>query len=186
MLRNTEHLTYENSTPCTPIHTFLLQHTSPDLSSHQKLLEISTPQIGPPPLPIHRSLHINDILQPLPHLHNPTPNHPRINCYCFPHELLHRGRGIEPHYEVVSAVVAHLVLFGGFGEEEGAPVCYAADYATLGEDKIACCAGDSRRGGDVSSACLEIEQFQWRGVGTLFDFVGVVWSAYPNLANREY
>ena len=29
------------------------------------------------------------------------------------------------------------------------------------------------------------EQSQWRGVGALFDFVGVVGSAYTNLANRE-
>ena len=119
-------------------------HSPPSLS-HPKPLKISTSQIRPPPLPIHRPLHINDILQPLSHLHNPTPNHPRINCYRFPHELLYRGRGIEPHYEVVSAVVAHLVLFGGFGEEERTPVCYATNYATLGEDKVACCAGDSRR-----------------------------------------
>ena len=37
-----------------------------------------------------------------------------------------------------------------------------------------------------SIACLGIEQLQWRGVGALFDFVGVVWSAYPNLANYDY
>ena len=40
-------------------------------------------------------------------------------------------------------VMAHLILFDGFGKEEGAPVGYAADYATLGEDQSACCAGDS-------------------------------------------
>lgn len=34
----------------------------------------------------------------------------------------------------------------------------------------------------------ELEHFQWRGVGALFDFVGVVWSAYPNLVivSMEY
>ena len=142
--------------PCTPIQTFLLQYTSPGISPHPKPLKISTPQIRPPPLPIHRSLHINDILQPLPHLHHPTPNHPRINCYRFPYELLHRGRGIEPHYEVVSAVMAHLVLFGGFGEEEGTPICYATNHAALGEDEVTCCAGDPRREGDFSSACLGV------------------------------
>ena len=82
--------------------------------------------------------------------------------------------------------MAHLVLFGGFGEEEGAPICYATDHATLGEDKVTCCAGDSRGGGSVSIACLGLEQFQWRGVGALFDFVGVVWAAYSNLVNCEY
>ena len=56
-----------------------------------KPLKISTPQIRPLPLPIDRPFYINDILQSLPHLYNPTPNHTRINCYCFPHELLHFG-----------------------------------------------------------------------------------------------
>ena len=28
---------------------------------------------------------------------------------------------------------------------------------------------------------MQLEQFQWLGVGALFDFLGVVWSAYPNL-----
>ena len=149
MLRNTEHFTCENAIPCTPIHTFILRYTSPGLCPHPKPQKVSTPQICPPPLPIHRSLHINDILKPLPHLHHPTPNHPRINRYRFPYELLHRGRGIEPHYEVVSAVVAHLVLFGGFGKEEGTPIRYAPNYATLSEYKVSCCAGDSRGKGDV-------------------------------------
>ena len=26
-----------------------------------------------------------------------------------------------------------------------------------------------------------LERYQWRGVGALFDFIRVVWSAYPNL-----
>ena len=62
---------------------------------------------------------------------------------------------------MVSAIVAHLVLFGGFGEEEGTPIRYAANHATLGEDEIACCAGDSSGEGDVSIACLGMEQFRW-------------------------
>ncbi len=42
------------------------------------------------------------------------------------------------------AVVVGGALFSeGFGEEEGAPVAYAADYAAGGEDEGACCAGDS-------------------------------------------
>ena len=40
--------------------------------------------------------------------------------------------------------MAHLVLFDGFGEEEGTPVRYASDYTALGEDEGACCACDSR------------------------------------------
>ena len=54
--------------------------------------------------------------------------------------------------------MAHLVLLGGFREEEGAPVCYATNYATLGEYKIACCSSDSAGEEHVSIACL--------GVGT--------------------
>lgn len=82
--------------------------------------------------------------------------------------------------------MAHLVLFGRFREEEGAPICYATDYATLGEYKVACCAGDSRGGYLLVSRAWQLEQFQWQGVGTLFNFVGVVWSANPNLVTREY
>ena len=52
--------------------------------------------------------------------------------------------------------MAHLVLFGRFREEEGAPICYATNYATLGEYKIACCAGDSRGGRYISNACLAV------------------------------
>ena len=82
--------------------------------------------------------------------------------------------------------MAHLILFGRFGEEEGAPICYATNYATLGKDKVSCCAGNPRGGEDISIGFLGFEHCQWRGAGTLFDFVGGVWSAYPNLLYREY
>ena len=39
--------------------------------------------------------------------------------------------------------MAGLILFDGLGEEEAAPVCYAADDAALGEDEGAGCACDS-------------------------------------------
>lgn len=100
--------------------------------------------ILPPSLPIHGPLHINNILQSPSHLDHPAPYHPRIYCYRFSNELLCGWRGVETHYEVVPAVVAHLVLFDGFGEKEGTPIRYAPDYAALGEDEGACCACDSR------------------------------------------
>ena len=52
--------------------------------------------------------------------------------------------------------MAHLVLFGGFREEERAPVCYATNYATLGEYKITCCAGYSAGEEDVNIARLGV------------------------------
>ena len=58
---------------------------------------------------------------------------------------------------MVSAVVTHLVLFGGFGEEEGTPICYATNHATLGEDEVSCCASDSRGGEDISIGCPGVE-----------------------------
>ena len=45
----------------------------------------------------------------------------------------------------MAVVVGCALLAGGFGEEEGAPVCEAADYAAGGEDLVAGCAGDSGR-----------------------------------------
>ena len=40
----------------------------------------------------------------------------------------------------------------------------------------------------LASRAWELEHVQLRGVGALFDFVGVVWSAYPNLVfvSTEY
>ena len=55
--------------------------------------------------------------------------------------------------------MAHLILFGGFREEEGAPVCYATNYATLGEYKISCCTGDSAGEENVNIACLGVGAF---------------------------
>jgi hypothetical protein len=50
---------------------------------------------------------------------------------------------VEAHDEVVAVVVGCALLAGGFGEEESAPVCDAADDAAGGEDLVACCTGDS-------------------------------------------
>jgi hypothetical protein len=58
---------------------------------------------------------------------------------------------VEAHDEVVAIVVCCALLASGFGEEEGAPVCDAADDAAGCEDLIACCASDS--GGCVLGVC---------------------------------
>lgn len=52
---------------------------------------------------------------------------------------------VEAHNEVVAVVVSCALLARGFGKEESAPVCDAADYAAGCEDLVACCAGDSGR-----------------------------------------
>ena len=43
----------------------------------------------------------------------------------------------------MTAVVGCSVLFDGFGQEEGAPVCYASDDAPVGEDEGTGGASDS-------------------------------------------
>lgn len=98
--------------------------------------------IGPLPLPLDRTLHIHNIPQLASQLHNPTAYHARVYRYRLLDEFLGGGRGVEAHDEVVAAVMAGLVFLHGAAEEEGAPVRYAADYAALGEDEGAGCAGN--------------------------------------------
>jgi hypothetical protein len=58
---------------------------------------------------------------------------------------------VEAHDEVVAIVVGCALLARGFGEEESAPVCDAADDAACSEDLVACCASDS--GGCMLGVC---------------------------------
>jgi hypothetical protein len=51
---------------------------------------------------------------------------------------------IEAHDKVVADVVCGLQLFGGLGEEEGAPVCDTPNYAILLEHNLAGGFGDSK------------------------------------------
>ena len=44
---------------------------------------------------------------------------------------------------MVARIEAPVVAFHGLGEEVGAPVCYAADYAAVGEDECAGCADEA-------------------------------------------
>lgn len=59
------------------------------------------------------------------------------------HELLRGGGAVEAHDKVVAAVVEDLGANFAPREQKGAPVCYAADYAAVGEDEGAGCSGDS-------------------------------------------
>ena len=53
----------------------------------------------------------------------------------------------------MSLVVFGALFSGGFGEEEGSPVSYAADYAAGGEDYVTGCSGDSV--GTLGCGCVE-------------------------------
>lgn len=57
--------------------------------------------------------------------------------------MLCAGARIEAHDEVVAVVVCGLQLLRWLGEEEGAPVGDAADYALLIEDNLSGGFGDS-------------------------------------------
>ena len=74
---------------------------------------------------------------------------------------------VEAHDEVVAIVVGCALLAGGFGEEESAPVCDAADDAAGGEDLVACCAGDS----EVGVSAIYQRGVVVREKGVLFDLV---------------
>jgi hypothetical protein len=73
---------------------------------------------------------------------------------------------VEAHDEVVAVVVGCALLAGGFGEEESAPVCDAADDTTGGEDLVSSCASDSR-GCALEASCGD--RGMGSGLGVLFD-----------------
>ena len=68
----------------------------------------------------------------------------------------------------MAVVVGCALLAGGFGEQESAPVCDAADDTASGENLVAGCAGDS--GGSVLGVC-EGGGGDRVGLGVLFDLV---------------
>jgi hypothetical protein len=79
---------------------------------------------------------------------------------------------IKAHDEVVADVVRGLQFAGGFGEEEGAPVGYAADDAVGFEDDFASGLGDSGGRADVRTCVLRGSE----GGGLLFDFGEAAWA----------
>jgi len=107
--------------------------------SHTLLPLIGTRSISPINLPTN----ILNLIELRPNLHHRVANHARIQTECPLDSVLCLCARVEAHDEVVAIVVGCALLAGGFGEEESAPVCDAADDAAGGEDLIACCAGDS-------------------------------------------
>lgn len=57
--------------------------------------------------------------------------------------MLRARGGVEANDEVVAVVVRGALLARGFGQQEGAPVCYASDHAAGIENDVAGCFGDS-------------------------------------------
>ncbi len=76
-------------------------------------------------------------------LHNTESDHSGVETKGSAHIGLGGGVGVEAHDEVVAGMVLGLMFCRGFREEEGTPVCEAADYAARGEDEGAGCACDS-------------------------------------------
>ena len=85
---------------------------------------------------------------------------------------------VEAQNEVVALVVFGALFSRGLGEQEGAPVADAADYAAGGEDDVAGCAGDSGR--DVRGVGGEV---WW--VRVLFDFVDAAAGADLEIVSIE-
>ena len=57
--------------------------------------------------------------------------------------MLRLSARVEAQDEVVALVVFGALFARRLGEQEGAPIADAADYAAGGEDDVASCAGDS-------------------------------------------
>jgi len=174
-----------NIRPQLPLST--LAYPTP-LYSSCRSQAIFSPEILFPPLPLHRPLHIHNIPQLASQFHDPTAYHAWIDRYCLLYEFLSGGRGVEAYDEVVAAAIAGLISLNGSGEEEGAPVRYAADYATLGEDEGAGCAGESgannvslRIGIFVEQRREKRELSEWDGQAVLFDFVRLMRLAHADL-----
>lgn len=106
-----------------------------------------SPLIIPRPIPpIHLASDILHLLQRRADLHHRVANHTRVQTKRPLNSVLSFRARVEAHNEVVAVVVGCALLACGFGEEEGAPVCDAADDAAGCEDLVACCAGDPGRG----------------------------------------
>jgi hypothetical protein len=93
--------------------------------------------------PINLPSHVPNLIQLRANLDHRIANHSRVQTERPLHRVLSFGARVEAHDEVVAVVVGCALLAGGFGEEESAPVCDAADNATGSEHLVAGCAGDS-------------------------------------------
>lgn len=96
---------------------------------------IAPPHVLRASSPLHRSLHILNLLERSSHFDDAAAQHSWINGDGLTHEILRFWRAIESHDEMVPAVLQHLRPHFRFGEEEGAPVGDTADYTARGQDK---------------------------------------------------
>ena len=96
--------------------------------------------------PIHLSTNIPDLIELRSDLDHRVADQTRVQTESPLDGVLCLCARVEAHDEVVAIVVGCALLAGGFGEEESAPVCDAADDAAGGEDLVACCARDSEGG----------------------------------------
>lgn len=120
----------------TPSHAF-------HIPSHRQISP-SLPLIAARTIsPINLPTHIPNLIELRANLHHRVANHARVQTESPLDGVLCLCARVEAHDEVVAVVVGCALLAGGFGEEESAPVCDAADDAAGGEDLVACCAGDS-------------------------------------------
>ncbi len=92
---------------------------------------------------LRQTPHILNILQRPPHPHNTIPNHPRIQPQRPFHRMLRLGRAVEPHNEVMPRMVQGAVFPQRLGQQEGAPVCDAADNAGAVDNDVAGGLGNS-------------------------------------------
>jgi hypothetical protein len=93
--------------------------------------------------PVRLASDIPDLVQLRSDFHHRVADHARVQTESPLNGVLRLCARVEAHDEVVAVVVESALLAGGFGQEEGPPVCEAADYAAGGEDLVSGCAGDS-------------------------------------------
>ena len=91
-----------------------------------------TNRLGPK---LSRPLDILDVLEGLTHADDAVADHAGVEAEGALDGVLSVSGGVEAHDEVVAGLVQGLVLAEGLGEQEGAPVGYAADDAVAGEDE---------------------------------------------------
>lgn len=94
-------------------------------------------------IPFNLPSHILDLLELVTELHHRETNHPWVETEGSPDGRLHWPRCVESHDEVVTVCIPGLMLRGGPGQSEVAPVCVAADYAAGPEDLDTSVTGDS-------------------------------------------
>lgn len=100
-------------------------------------------RLTPHRLPFRRPKPRQRLELAIPQLDVGRPDHARLQAQRAAHILVHLGRGVVAHHEVVAVGVLHLVHGDGLGQGEDAPVGEAADDAAIAQDEGADGLGDS-------------------------------------------